>query len=254
MVSASFPGSSMEGPERESGEPLGDEPIVVLRVDRFEERPIAARHVAHLQEHLTRHRARLGSVVQAEPGERLRHVGDRMVLEQAASQIVVHGVAEAAIHAPSQFVRRAWKEEPRLMPAILQFPELHQVVEADALLAYRFLVSSAHIEVEDGARDAGIGVFRIGTPYGAEGARQIDVVGVEPAQKVTGGSSEALLQSVILSLIWLANPVGQVGLVPTDDLYAAVGGAAINDDVLQVWVLLVENGQDSLFEEGSLFV
>lgn len=57
-----------------------------------------------------------------------------------------------------------------------------------------------------------------------------------------------------LALVRFTYPVSELFLVFLDDLHAAVGAAAVDDDVLQVGVVLQQDRADGLFQVLHLVV
>src|SRR5439155_25669140 len=63
---------------------------------------------------------------------------------------------------------------------------------------------------------------------------------------------QALVDGVALPGVVLAHPIREVTFVSLDDLHAPVGAAAVDDDVLEVGVVLVEHGADGSLEVRTL--
>jgi len=63
---------------------------------------------------------------------------------------------------------------------------------------------------------------------------------------------KALVDRIRLAAVGLGDPPGQAVGVAADDLQAAVGGAAIHDDIFQARVVLAEHGADGGFQEARL--
>src|SRR5205085_8480545 len=85
-------------------------------------------------------------------------------------------------------------------------------------------------------------------------SRQEGVVGAEPAQDLALGTPEAGVERVDLAAVGLTAPPREPVAVGADDIDASVGGAAVEDDVLDRLVVLREHGLDRLFEELRLVV
>ena len=68
------------------------------------------------------------------------------------------------------------------------------------------------------------------------------------------GFGEALVEGVGLAAVLFADPEGEVLFVALDDVDGAVGAATVDDDVLEFWVVLGEDGVDGLLQEGGLVV
>ena len=65
---------------------------------------------------------------------------------------------------------------------------------------------------------------------------------------------QSFVESVRLTMILLAHPIGQPVFVSPDDIDGAVGRAAVHDDVLEIGVALKEDGADCLLDELALIV
>ncbi len=65
---------------------------------------------------------------------------------------------------------------------------------------------------------------------------------------------KALVDGMRLASIGLTDPIRQPVFILTDDVHAAVIGAAVNDDILNVGVVLVQDRQDGLLQELGLIV
>ncbi len=63
---------------------------------------------------------------------------------------------------------------------------------------------------------------------------------------------EALVDGIGLPFVFLALPICQAISVFLDDFQAAVAGTAINDDVFNVWVILLEHAKHGLLKEARL--
>ena len=85
-------------------------------------------------------------------------------------------------------------------------------------------------------------------------ARLITIIRIQPRQDVPRGPSPALVDGIRLPVVRLRYPVNQPGFIPANHLHAAVGAAAVDDDVLQVGVSLQQYRPDGLLDELSLVV
>ena len=85
-----------------------------------------------------------------------------------------------------------------------------------------------------------------------QGAWHEHVVGVDPHHILAGGHGSARIDGIALSPIGPGMPVGDPVFILSDDLCALVGGSTVDDDVLQVGVSLVMDGDDGPFQEGGL--
>jgi len=86
----------------------------------------------------------------------------------------------------------------------------------------------------------------------AYSAGQQQVIGVEPGQNFATGVCKTLVDSVRLALVGLGLPVRQTVSIFFDNLQAAIARAAVDDDVLQVWVILLQHRAQRLLEESRL--
>ncbi len=83
-----------------------------------------------------------------------------------------------------------------------------------------------------------------------ECAPQINVTRIDPAQNIAAGAFEPLGDSLRISAIGLADPAGDPILILADDVDAAVGGAAVDNEVLVAGREIVEHGDNRLFKIG----
>jgi hypothetical protein len=72
------------------------------------------------------------------------------------------------------------------------------------------------------------------------GARLVSVVGVYPGQNVPSGALPASVDGVGLAVVPFANPIGKPVCVLADDFNAAVCGAAVKDQILDVRIVLMD--------------
>ena len=86
----------------------------------------------------------------------------------------------------------------------------------------------------------------------ADCARQIEVIRVEPGDDLPVRMGKPLVDGLGLPAVLLADPPGQPVCILLDDLHAAVGRTAIDDDVLDVVIVLLQDGKHGLPEEGRL--
>ena len=70
-----------------------------------------------------------------------------------------------------------------------------------------------------------------------------------PRHHLAGGVGEALVQGVEVAVVRLAAPLGEAVSYRRMTLDAAVGDAAVDDDVLDPGVVLVEDGAHRFFKE-----
>src|SRR5215218_9195278 len=85
-----------------------------------------------------------------------------------------------------------------------------------------------------------------------EGSGQLYVVAVDERENVAGGSLKALVDRVYLAAILFTFPIGEFVFVAANDRNAFVGAAAVDDDVLERLITLIQDGEDRLFQEPAL--
>src|SRR6516225_146140 len=88
--------------------------------------------------------------------------------------------------------------------------------------------------------------------YSIQGTFQVVIVAVEVRDDITSGSPETLVDGVRLAAIFLAYPVGQPALVFPNNFDTPICAAAVDDDVFQIRIILIENRVYRLLDEGSL--
>ncbi len=81
---------------------------------------------------------------------------------------------------------------------------------------------------------------------------QEEVIGIDPRHEKTGGFARALVDGVALTLVRPRVPISKTVLIFFEYLDAAVGGSTVNDDVFEVGIQLVVDGEDSPLQEVGL--
>ena len=103
----------------------------------------------------------------------------------------------------------------------------------------------------DAGQQVGAGLEpRQGHPV--QGARTKKIVAVEPGDHLPISQPEALVDGLGLAAVGFDNQVIQAVAVAFENVDGAVGRCAIDDDVLEVGILLVEYGEQRLFDESCL--
>ena len=100
--------------------------------------------------------------------------------------------------------------------------------------------------------EAGTRILHPCLGHPVEGSRQIEVVAVQIGPEIAGGPRHPLVDRVALAPVLATFPVGEPVGVPPDDLDRAVRRAAIDDDVFEVRIALVEDRADRRLEEPGL--
>src|SRR5262249_18356419 len=80
------------------------------------------------------------------------------------------------------------------------------------------------------------------------------IVRVQPTENIAGGEFESSVDCLGLSSVPLTHPAGEKLLIASDDVDAVVAAAPVHDGVFQVWVMLVEDRQNRLFQVAALVV
>lgn len=83
-------------------------------------------------------------------------------------------------------------------------------------------------------------------PHGGEGPWKIEVGGIEPSHDFARGFGEAFVDGSVLAAIGFAAPKGQAVGMAADDFATAVGGSAIDHDILQVGSTTIRREKDAL--------
>src|SRR5512134_366850 len=137
--------------------------------------------------------------------------------EEPDPEIVIHAVREGAVE-PSRLVERLPAGEGRRLrdggvPPVQELREVHVGIRAhleDPVL----LVDEGHPPVDDPR----FRVSRERPRHPLQGSGKEDVVGTDPGHVLPGGLPETLDDRVRLPAVGLAEPTGEVRLVPPDDL------------------------------------
>ena len=90
------------------------------------------------------------------------------------------------------------------------------------------------------------------THHGVERARQVNIVAVDESENVSSRFFESLVDRMHLPAIFFTHPVSKTVFVATNNRNAFVSAAAVDHDVLERLVSLLEHGQDRLFQETAL--
>ena len=84
--------------------------------------------------------------------------------------------------------------------------------------------------------------------------RGVPVVRIQPGQDPARGARHPLVDGVALSTVFLADPIGQVLFVLSNDLDRLVGASTINDDVFEIRIALRQNRIDRACDVIALVV
>src|ERR1044071_4266009 len=90
------------------------------------------------------------------------------------------------------------------------------------------------------------------THHGVECAGQINIVAVDERENVAGGFFEPFIDRVYLSTIFFTYPVSQLVLVAANDRNTLISAAAVDDDVFERLITLIQYRQNRLFQEMAL--
>jgi hypothetical protein len=82
----------------------------------------------------------------------------------------------------------------------------------------------------------------------SEGPGQIEIVAVQVRDNISRRSSQTLVNGVRLSSVFFANPVNKLILILSDYVNTSVRATAVHDNQFDRLVVLVQNGQNCLFE------
>ena len=96
----------------------------------------------------------------------------------------------------------------------------------------------------------GLGVEDFGD--GAEGPGTIFVVAVEPGHDFAAGFGKALVQRIAMAGVGLADKMVQPVFVFLDDLHRAVGAAAIDHDIFEMRIILIQHRAQRVFDKSRL--
>jgi hypothetical protein len=78
-----------------------------------------------------------------------------------------------------------------------------------------------------------------------------NIAGVKPAHDSSCGSGEAGVKGVIHSFIPAAYPPGNVFFIFVDDVNGSIRGTAIDDDIFEIRVALVNDGADGFLNVAN---
>src|SRR3990172_12971649 len=223
----------------------------VLQVKHGEDgSPVAEMHTHHFRPAAVGCCQRLGRNVDTEVGPWTRMQRDRRDFSNPHPEIVVHCIVEGRIkrthHAPELAAEEhcllgngrytpaeALQTRP---PSRIRREDLSRLVDVEGLAVYhadRRVIS----QVLNGLTDR---------------PRKISVIRIQPGKHVTLGYTKALVYRRGLSLVGFRGPIGESILEPPNDLLAAIRGPTIDDNVLDPWVILIQDRANRLFQESTL--
>ena len=81
---------------------------------------------------------------------------------------------------------------------------------------------------------------------------QMEVVAVQNAYNFAGAMAKALVDAVSLSGVGFAHPITQPIGIALDDAHALIGAAAIDHDVFEVRVALIEHRPQCFLQETTI--
>src|ERR1051325_5467405 len=85
-----------------------------------------------------------------------------------------------------------------------------------------------------------------------ERSRQIEIVAVNKREDLAGGSLDAFVDGVHLTAIFFAHPESQSIFVSTNDRNRFIRTTAVDDDVFEVWIILIQDGSNSFLQVNAL--
>src|SRR5690606_41562361 len=91
-------------------------------------------------------------------------------------------------------------------------------------------------------------------PDGVKRSGQQHVVTVEPRHDFACSTSETLVGRVRLSLIWFTDPISEFGGIFAQNIDAAIGRTAVDDDVFKIGVMLVKHRVESFTQKRRLII
>jgi hypothetical protein len=90
--------------------------------------------------------------------------------------------------------------------------------------------------------------------HGRESARQVKVVAIQVSNDVSGRVGQAFVDRVGLPPIFFAHPMRKLTLILANHIDAAISTAAVHDNKLKVFIVLVQHGPNRLFDVLDLIV
>src|SRR5919107_6228220 len=187
-------------------------------------------------------------VAHSGPGQ--RDVMKGSVFGEAGPQVGVHAQFHLDVQAAYLLIdtstpERGWLREVVVVvhPDKAVIADLPLETDRTAIRVYPEAVTVDHLP---------IGMLNEDLGHLLQGAGFEQVVGAQPAQDIAARPVEPLYQRVGLPFVWFAHPVSQSVRVPLDDLYGAVGRAAVHNQVLQVGVTLLDYALDRRLDVATL--
>ena len=198
-------------------------------------------------------RCAAGIAVESEAGERTIDAVNRRMAEKFAPQVEIGGEFAAVWDAGADLLpETATPEDGFLLDEIGVFgASVHAGVVAPAGESRHFLhpLEAAvllNTEFSQGSDPLDLGKFLENLANGGEGPREVEIGGIEPAHDVTRGFGEAFVDGCVLPAIGFAAPECERVGMALDDFATAVGGSAIDNNILQIRPAAVGGKQDAL--------
>src|ERR1051326_8487874 len=172
----------------------------------------------------------------AQAAEKCGRLAESAGAPHTEEEVVIHDEEFRRIDAADSLVNRFTEKGALLCQRLSQCPmPLRDVPRPDvtagdvAITIDGAAIAVNEIDVLMLREQAADGVQRLGKK---------DVVGIEPTEDLAVRHCESLLPRVGLSFVLATVPVRNVRLVAADDLHGIVGTAAVEHDVLEVWIIL----------------
>lgn len=200
-------------------------------------------------EDLHAHGQRFCRGVDARAGEELGHMRDRRpAVTESEPIFVVHRAIERVVKQTEAIHRMSAPESGRLTDEA-RFDELREAVGARRVIAELAIV---------GIDEPGVAIEHVPflmllkmRDYGGDGAGEERIVGVEIGDDLASAAAQALVDGVGLPAITLGLP-GETLAITSKDVNGTIGRAAVEDEILDVWVVLSQHAFDGAAKEGCL--
>ncbi len=198
-------------------------------------------------------RCAAGVAMEAEASQRRIEAVNRCLAEELCPEMEVGREFAAVWNARADlFPEAAAPKYGFLLDKVgIFWPSMHSGIEAAAsetghLLHALETAILLHTKLPQGSDPLHVWKFLKNLSYGGEGPGKIEVGGVQPAHDLAAGFIEAFVNGGVLPGILLAAPVSKAVRVALQNLATAVGGPAIDNNILQLCPAPIRRKQHAL--------
>src|SRR5215470_5507268 len=90
--------------------------------------------------------------------------------------------------------------------------------------------------------------------HGGECAGQVNIITINEGDNIPGHLLQSFVDGVHLAAVFFAHPVGKPPFVTTKDGHSLVCASAIENDVFEVRIALIQDRENRFFYESALVI